>query len=134
MRGRIPFNYYECEPLARAFAFIQSPSSGLRVEFSREAMLLPNEHGGRTAFYFFKLEGLEAVRTSWLAMVAGCVVAVGGQVDTLKIKDVDNDETVANLTDASEVLADVAETVDASDIKGLSPEERSRLMQAIAGC
>lgn len=113
VEGLVPFNYYESDSLARMFAFAQSPSVGLRVEFGPEVME-PNGRGGRVALYPFKLSGEEAVLAEWCCELARQVNAFGGRVTSLHLVDLEANEVLAAPSNADEVLAFVGQSRAAS--------------------
>lgn len=79
MSGTLPFNYYEDDTLARLFAFITSPTSGLNVTWN-SAGYKPNQHGGKTAIYEYHITGQEAVSWGWILYFNRAVTSFGGTV------------------------------------------------------
>ena len=74
IRGLLPFNVYEIEDFVPMLAFLSSPVSGLRINWSGGPVkYVDNEHGGRTALYRFVLEGTEAVSYRFLERFVNAV-------------------------------------------------------------
>lgn len=59
IRGIVPFNYYEDPVVAKMFAYIVSPSSGLKITW-KSAGYQPSKHGGQTHMYEFIVTGKES--------------------------------------------------------------------------
>lgn len=68
IRGEMPFNILDDADarFLRYFAEMSTPTWGLGVEYDRRRAprMVPNEHGGQTAYYRFRIHGAEAM--SWL--------------------------------------------------------------------
>lgn len=110
MRATVPFNYYEDQDLASRFAFMQSPSSGLRVKFHAGETYRPNEHGGRTAFYTCEVHGEEAVSFAWIGELSASIRRIGGSCE-FEADDLECNERVSGRGDHR--IVETFETFDA---------------------
>jgi hypothetical protein len=94
IHGQVPFNLHEHEGLAKKLAFMNSPTAGIRINYVGPTEHRKNNHGGKTAFYAFQLEGTEAVHTKWLQAFVDQVKEIGGNVSLARIYDIDGSEEV----------------------------------------
>jgi len=95
--GSMPFCLLDEAPdrLVKFMAMFSMPSWGLRIYYVSEFMV-PNDDGGKTAFYNFAIKGQEAI--SWTALIgdlaemqkAGAVfsVAIVADIETREASDV----------------------------------------------
>lgn len=96
--GSLPFNYYDtnihggygtvAEQMTRFIAFIVSPTSGLKIEWGKE-VYEPNKHGGKTAMFDFRLNGVEAVSWGWLDEFKKTVKDLGGKINSETTRDIE---------------------------------------------
>lgn len=90
IQGIAPFNLHEHEPITPMLASLVSPTCGLKMEWDwNYCELSPNEHGGQTAMYRFRLHGVEAVNFAWLAKFKREIVACGGSISEDKTYDME---------------------------------------------
>jgi hypothetical protein len=90
IEGAVPFNLNDYGVMQPFLAGMNSPTINLKIEYSREAVeMRPNEHGGQTAMYRFKVSGREAVSYGWAEAFKAAVIEIGGEVTVSKIKDVE---------------------------------------------
>ena len=93
--GDLPFDCAEEGGIAHYLATFNGPVCGLRISWSSEPRRMePNEHGGKTAFYGFVLEGREAVSLRYVMRFTELVEGVGGMVDGVRVVDVENNEVL----------------------------------------
>lgn len=78
--GKIPFFYYENKELCEYMAFIQSPASGLNIEFE-DVGYENNEHGGRTMMFRFSLTGQESKSFDWFKNFCYHIQSTKGSID-----------------------------------------------------
>ena len=89
IRGIVPFDYYNDDIVAKMFAFITSPSSGLEVTW-KSAGYQPSQYGGQTAMYEFTVTGQEAISWEWIdACVINGIAALGGKILENNIVDIE---------------------------------------------
>jgi len=77
--GTLPFDCAEVnEEIKDWLASMNTPCFGLRITWSREPCeMRPNDHGGRTAFYHFSIQGREAVSYSAIERLITAIQSVG---------------------------------------------------------
>jgi hypothetical protein len=90
--GTLPFDFVE--RLGNGTSYLiqfLTPSFGLRLEYSRGIPeMRPNENGGRTAYYDFTIEGVEAVAWEWLEMLCLKLEESGAEIDFAEAKDIED--------------------------------------------
>jgi hypothetical protein len=90
--GWLPFNTYDYTELNKLLGQLNSPTSGLRIKYTGETQVGPtNEHGGRTTFYRFRIEGEDAVRGVWIEWMADSIRSAGGKIVLGKAEDIEFD-------------------------------------------
>ncbi len=87
--GTLPFDMGEDEEMVRLLGEWNMPACGLRITWTGEAGYKPNEHGGRTAMYNFRLSGTEAVAWAYLDRVVSIIKRIG-DVKTAKARDIED--------------------------------------------
>lgn len=92
--GTVPFNLNERESMCRRLAFLNTPTSGLRITYGGVPEYKPNSHGGQTAFYEFILEGTEAVSIPWLQGFLDDVLALTGTIQACRVRDIEANESI----------------------------------------
>lgn len=75
--GMVPFTFHEDAEFSKRVAFIASPVSGLKLDWTGEEFQ-PNAEGGRTCFLKFHVRGEEAVGFAWIEAFADDVQRLGG--------------------------------------------------------
>lgn len=94
IEGTVPFNYLSEMPDEDAafFArFVFSPTTGLVMHVDRRSeFYVPNEHGGRTATYRFRLVGEEAVSGPARERLVDALIAGGADMTARQARDVEN--------------------------------------------
>lgn len=70
LKGQIPFDlpWNSTHMVTKFFAYLNSPMSGLHIEYGKEK-LVPNRFGGKTAMFDFCISGEEAVSWTFLNLV-----------------------------------------------------------------
>jgi len=94
IHGHVPFHLHEHEGLCKKLAFMNSPTAGIRINYVGPTEHRKNDHGGKTAFYAFQLEGTEAVSTPWLQSFVDQVKEIGGDVGLVRIYDIDGKQAI----------------------------------------
>ena len=89
IEGTIPFNTYEYPELNSKLGELNAPSFGLRIRYE-DCSHVPNEHGGKTTMYGFRIEGEEAVPLPWIGRLAEAILEAKGTLTRATILDVDN--------------------------------------------
>ena len=79
--GSMPFDILERgnERVVRMMAEFSAPSWGLSIRYGDHAWV-PNEHGGRTAYYHFTISGSEAVSFAALEEDLKALEAAGATI------------------------------------------------------
>lgn len=94
--GALPFDFIE--RLGNGTSYLiqfLTPSFRLRLDYSRsEPEMRPNEHGGRTAYYEFGIEGVEAVSWEWLEMLCLKLEESGAEIFFAEAKDIEDNRGV----------------------------------------
>lgn len=87
--GSAPFDLYDHKPLQPMLAFIAGPVSGMKLEWTGQLGSVPNEHGGKTAVFAFKLTGREAVSWAWIDAFKKEIDAIGGRIGDDNTRDIE---------------------------------------------
>jgi hypothetical protein len=89
IEGRLPFNCNENEALKGWLACMNLPLFGLRITWGDVEYMMPNEFGGKTAFYDFTIKGKEAVAWDAIDELVAAINEVGGSVCTKQTRDLE---------------------------------------------
>ena len=88
IEGTLPFNCAENENIKGWLASMNSPCFGLRIKWSGSPKTVPNEHGGQTAMYDFKIEGTEAVSYDAIEELVDSILEIG-ELEYKRVVDLD---------------------------------------------
>lgn len=91
VEGDLPFDCAEDGEMSRWLAVMNGPTFGLRIQWFGRTRDVPNEHGGTTAFYSFRIAGEEAVRWNALDNLKECVLRLGGNLTVDESYDLEVD-------------------------------------------
>lgn len=95
--GRLPFNCCEYKELQPFLAQFLMPNIGIKIQWRDFEEYIPNQHGGKTKMYDFAIFGEEAVNSNWIAALKGAVVECeGGRIDSVFVKDIENNVILTN--------------------------------------
>jgi hypothetical protein len=89
--GYIPFNTSEDEEVTKFLGYLNSPSNGIRIEYTGKVNYVENNHGGKTAMYYFTITGEEGYREEFFTALANAFIRFGGDFKYFRIRDVQND-------------------------------------------
>lgn len=87
--GTMPYSIAQDKEIQPHLAFIAGPTSGLRLEYDFKGWYVPNEQGGRTFMYRFRLEGSEALAFAWFERFMDRIKANGGTIEEENIIDIE---------------------------------------------
>jgi hypothetical protein len=92
--GHVPFNLNQHPTMQAKLASMNTPCSGLKIAYGPQIEMRPNAHGGKTAMYFFDVQGQEAVSTAWIESLIRDVYAIGGIIVRADATDIENNEKI----------------------------------------
>lgn len=90
--GKIPFNCNEHAEMNAILGDLNAPTIGLRINYGKQSLGPPNDHGGRTTFYEYSIEGQEAVSHPYIERMLQAIVDCGGTVEGASVVDIENSE------------------------------------------
>lgn len=86
--GTMPFNCDENQKIKGWLASMNTPCFGLRITWGVDvALMVTNDHGGKTAHYDFRISGREAVSYSAIESLKAAILSIGGRVEKSKVHD-----------------------------------------------
>jgi len=90
IEGDTPFDLYENVELQPLLAFLAGPVSGLQLEWFGEGRKIgPNQFGGYTQCYNFRLSGQEALRWEWFDIFTETIIEIGGRITGYDVVDIE---------------------------------------------
>lgn len=91
IKGTVPFDYLSKDKgLATIIGCMQGPSWGFHLEYG-DCKYIPNDHGGDTATYNFKITGEEAVSYGFVSYLVLRLNMAGAIITEAKIMDMEFD-------------------------------------------
>jgi hypothetical protein len=89
--GKVPYSCTEHEGMRGFLAAMNAPCFGLRIKYPPfpPTMVGPNEHGGMTAHYNYRIEGDEAVSWKYVDALRAAIVGCGGSIQTDRVVDLE---------------------------------------------
>lgn len=89
IEGIMPFDAGGNRDLISVIGSIHLPGFGLSLEYGHTTTMVPNEHGGQTTMYPYRLHGQEAISWGFLDRFTDLIKKVGGTVDVEQVIDME---------------------------------------------
>jgi hypothetical protein len=90
IEGTLPFDCYEDKDMQGYLALLNGPCVGIRIDWSDDVVeMRDNVHGGRTAFYGFRITGKEALAWGWFDAFYEAVRNLGGIIKRQEVVDIE---------------------------------------------
>jgi len=90
IEGEAPFNFYGGHPeVEKVLAQLNHPVMGIRIIWLGRGKVVPNEHGGRTSYERFIIQGEEAVRWEWADWVEKTFKDAGAEITQKDVIDLE---------------------------------------------
>lgn len=94
IRGTVPFNLHEHEPMGKFMAQMLSPAFGINMGYDNFRPTMVEHKDGKTAYYPFWITGTEAVTCYWIKNLLQCLVDCGGTIDRVRVDDLELDQKI----------------------------------------
>jgi hypothetical protein len=80
--GVAPFDIYQYQNMQPFLSYFVSPTSTVVLEWTGIFTLVPNEVGGRTAMYNFRLSGEDSLSWKYLESFKENIKVIGGTIES----------------------------------------------------
>lgn len=90
IQGQLTFNCQEHYEMRQMLGQLNSPLSGLRINWLGSVGSQENATGGLTEIIAFKILGNEAVSDAWINLLLIAIVKAGGEIREVSVRDTDN--------------------------------------------